>query len=67
VIFGGIGVGLLIGFFWEWARESKHRTTASTKAREVARLEREMTKLRAAQAGPEDEVLALLETRRKAG
>jgi uncharacterized integral membrane protein len=67
VIFGGIGVGLLIGFFWEWARESKHRTTASTKAREVARLEREMTKLRATQAGPEDEVLALLETPRKAG
>ena len=67
VMFGGIGVGLLIGFFWEWARESKHRATASTKAREVARLEREVTKLRSAQAGPEDEVLALLETTRKAG
>jgi uncharacterized integral membrane protein len=65
VMFGGIGVGLLIGFFWEWARESKHRATASTKAREVARLEREVTKLRSAQAGPEDEVLALLETTRK--
>ena len=67
VMFGGIGVGLLIGFFWEWARESKHRATASTKAREVARLEREVTKLRSVQAGPEDEVLALLETTRKAG
>jgi uncharacterized integral membrane protein len=66
VMFGGIGVGLLIGFFWEWARESKHCATASTKAREVARLEREVTKLRSAQAGPEDEVLALLETARKA-
>ncbi len=66
VMFGGIGVGLLIGFFWEWARESKHRSTATTKAREVARLEREVTKLRSAQAGPEDEVLALLETKRKA-
>jgi lipopolysaccharide assembly protein A len=66
VMFGGIGVGLLIGFFWEWARESKHRATASTKAREVARLEREVTKLRSVQAGPEDEVLALLETTRKA-
>jgi uncharacterized integral membrane protein len=66
VIFGGIGVGLLIGFFWEWARESKHRSTATTKAREVARLEREVTKLRSVQAGPEDEVLALLETKRKA-
>lgn len=67
VIFGGIALGLLIGFFWEWARESKHRSTASTKAREVARLEREMSKLRASQAEPEDEVLALLESRRKAG
>lgn len=66
VMFGGIGVGLLIGFFWEWARESKHRSTATTKAREVARLEREVTKLRSVQAGPEDEVLALLETKRKA-
>ena len=67
VIFGGIGVGLLIGFFWEWARESKHRTTATTKAREVARLEREVTKLRSSQAGPQDDVLALLETKRTAG
>ena len=67
VIFGGIGVGLLIGFFWEWARESKHRSTATTKAREVARLEREVTKLRSSQAGPQDEVLALLETKRTAG
>ena len=66
VMFGGIGAGLLVGFFWEWARESKHRATASTKAREVARLEREVTKLRSVQAGPEDEVLALLETTRKA-
>ncbi len=66
VIFGGIGVGLLIGFFLEWARESKHRATASTKAREVARLEREVTRLRAARPEPEDEVLALLETRQKA-
>jgi len=68
VIFGGIGAGLLIGFFWEWARESKHRTTASTKARDVARLEREVTKLRAAaRPEPEDEVLALLEPKQKAG
>ena len=67
VILGGIGVGLLIGFVWEWARESKHRATASTKSREVARLEREMTRLRADKAEPEDEVLALLEGKRQAG
>ncbi len=28
VIFGGIAIGLLVGFFWEWARESRHRTVA---------------------------------------
>lgn len=67
VIFGSIGLGLLIGFFWEWARESKHRSTASTRAREVARLEREVTRLRATKEEPEDEVLALLENKRKAG
>jgi lipopolysaccharide assembly protein A len=67
VIFGGIAVGLLIGFFWEWARESKHRSAASTRSREVARLEREVARLREAKAEPEDEVLALLENKRKAG
>lgn len=66
VILGGIAVGLLIGFVWEWARETKHRTTATTKSREVARLEREVSKLRETKAQPEDEVLALLE-KRKAG
>jgi putative membrane protein len=67
VIFGSIGVGLLIGFFWEWVRESKHRSTASSRAREVARLEREMTRLRAEQPEQKDEVLALLESRQKTG
>lgn len=67
VIFGGIAVGLLIGFFWEWARESKHRSAAGLRSREVARLEGELARLRAAKAGPEDEVLALLEPPRKAG
>ncbi len=67
VIFGGIVAGLLLGFIWEWMREAKHRSTASTKAREVAKLEREVTRLRATRAEPEDEVLALLQDKRKAG
>ncbi len=67
VIFGGVLAGVLIGFVWEWARETKHRTTATTKSREVARLEREVSKLRATKADPEDDVLALLESKRKAG
>jgi lipopolysaccharide assembly protein A len=67
VIFGGIVAGLLIGFVWEWFREQKHRSAASSRSREVARLEREVTKLRDAKAQPKDEVLALLQDKRKAG
>lgn len=61
VIFGGIVAGLLIGFVWEWLRETKHRSTASSKTREVSRLERELAQLREEKLGPQDEVLALLD------
>jgi lipopolysaccharide assembly protein A len=61
VIFGGIVAGLLIGFVWEWVREYKHRSTASTKSREVARLERELAVLRDEKQGPQDDILALLD------
>jgi uncharacterized integral membrane protein len=64
VIFGGIGAGLLIGFLWEWLREMKHRSTASTKIREVSRLERELAALRDAKGQPQDDVLALLQKRK---
>jgi putative membrane protein len=62
VIFGGIVAGLLIGFVWEWFREHKHRSTATQKSREAARLQREVDSLRERKAQPKDEVLALLET-----
>lgn len=61
VIFAGIVAGLLIGFVWEWLREMKHRTTATTKTREVSRLERELAQLRDEKHGPQDDVLALLD------
>jgi putative membrane protein len=32
VIFGGVGVGLLIGFLWEWIREHKQRVEAAAHA-----------------------------------
>lgn len=67
VMFGGIVVGLLIGFVWEWLREHKHRAVASTSTRDVARLERELAMLRDAKGQPQDDVLALLDNRRKAG
>lgn len=61
VIFGAIIAGLLIGFFWEWMREHKHRVAASTNRREKERLAREVSKLKVDKAKDEgDEVLALL-------
>lgn len=67
VIFGGIVAGLLIGFVWEWFRESKHRSMSTRKAREVSRLERELAVLRDTREEPQDEILALLDKPRKAG
>jgi uncharacterized integral membrane protein len=64
IIFAAIVVGVLIGFVWEWFREHGHRATASQKAREVARLERELAVLKdASSVPPQDDVLALLERR----
>lgn len=66
VMFGGIIAGILIGFVWEWVREHKHRATASSRAKEVARLERELAVMRDTKPEQKDDVLALLD-RRKAG
>jgi uncharacterized integral membrane protein len=63
VILGGVVLGLVIGFVWEWIRESGHRTTATTRAREIARLERELGALRAERGDTQDDVLALLNKR----
>lgn len=66
--FGGLLAGLLIGFFWEWLRESKHRSQASRQRREVAKLQRELDKHKAEKDRSEgrDEVLALLDKGSKA-
>lgn len=65
IILGGIAAGIVIGFVWEWLREHRFRADAARRAREVAQLQREVGRLRDT---PEqkDEVLALLEERRKA-
>jgi lipopolysaccharide assembly protein A len=60
VLFLGIVIGLLIGFVWEWLREHKHRRVASTKSREVSKLERELATMRDQTNLPQDDVLALL-------
>ena len=66
VIFGGVVVGVIIGFTWEWLREHKHRTTASVRGREVKRLERELAVMKDSTSLPMDDVVALVD-KRKAG
>lgn len=61
VVLGGVGVGLVIGFLWEWMREHKHRSEAGAKAREVRKLNREVNKLKKQKNEGKDEVLALLD------
>ncbi len=61
IIFASIVAGLLIGFVWEWFREHKIRAVASTKTREVSRLERELATMKDATSVPRDDVLALLD------
>lgn len=61
VIVLGMIVGLVLGFVWEWLREHKHRATASTKTREVSKLERELAAMKDQTALPADEVLAILD------
>lgn len=61
VAFGGIVLGLLIGFVWEWLREHKHRATAARNTREVRKLNREVNRLKRKNNEGKDEVLALLD------
>lgn len=61
IFFGGIVIGLLIGFLWEWMREYKHRAEASRKKGEVHKLERELRRVKGERDKDKDEVLALLD------
>lgn len=61
VIFGGIVAGLLIGFFWEYLREYKHRAAAGAAQRELKSSQREVRRLKGKANEGKDEVLALLD------
>ncbi|MEO1949719.1 DUF1049 domain-containing protein [Thioclava sediminum] len=61
VILAGVLLGLLIGFVWEWARESRLRRNARQSDRKARKLEAEVQTLRHDKTGPKDDVLALLE------
>ncbi len=53
--------GLVVGLVWEWLREANLRAESKARARELARLEREVGDLRRTHAAPRDEVLAILD------
>ncbi|WP_120500598.1 lipopolysaccharide assembly protein LapA domain-containing protein [Roseovarius sp. EL26] len=61
VILGGILLGLIIGFVWEWIREAKERSEAARQAREMQRLQAEVKRLKGVQSQNKDEVLAILD------
>lgn len=60
VILAALGVGVVLGYAFEWTRGHKHRRAASVKSQEAARLDREIAQLRKDTNRPKDEVLALI-------
>lgn len=61
VIFGGIAVGLFVGFLWEWIREYKQRAEAAAQRREMDSMRREIKRLKGAQSEGKDDVITLLD------
>lgn len=60
-----IGLGLMLGFIWEWLREHSYRADAARLRRRVDALESDLSKLeKAAPAvAQKDDVLAVLEAK----
>lgn len=61
VVLGGVVVGVLVGFVWEWLREHRYRAEAATQRRAAKALEREVTTLKGPARDSEDEILALVD------
>ena len=61
VVLGGVVIGLLVGFVWEWLRESRHRAEAKAQRRNAQRLEREMQTIKGREDEGKDEILALVD------
>ena len=61
VIFGGVLIGLMLGFVWEYLREYKHRSALGKQGRQVTKLEHEVKRLKEKTGEGKDEVLALIE------
>lgn len=67
VLFGGVVIGLLIGFVWEYLREYKYRAASTRHRRECERLEKEVERLKEPEIGSADEVLAIIDKKAVAG
>jgi lipopolysaccharide assembly protein A len=61
VILGGVVVGVLVGFVWEWLREHRHRAEAKTQKRNAQALEREVNTLKGPARDSQDEILAIVD------
>ncbi|NKX44032.1 lipopolysaccharide assembly protein LapA domain-containing protein [Roseicyclus persicicus] len=61
VILGGVMLGILVGFVWEWLREHRHRAEAKTQKRTAQALEREVQTLKGPARDSQDEILALVD------
>lgn len=60
-IFGGMLIGVLIGFVWEWMREHRYRAAAERRRRNISRLEEEVDGLKKEKSAGKDEILAMLD------
>ncbi len=61
VVLGGVVIGLLVGFVWEWLREHRHRAEAKSQRRTAQKLEREVKTLKGRENQGKDEILALVD------
>ncbi len=68
-LLAAFGGGFVLGFIWDWIRESKHRREATVNRREKTLLQGELAKLKTETNRHEgkEEILALLDPPRKAG
>lgn len=60
VILAAILSGMVLGYLFEYVRESKHRRRAREKQREASQLSTEVSQLRKETNRPKDDVLAVL-------
>ncbi|WP_108258807.1 LapA family protein [Mangrovicoccus ximenensis] len=61
VAIGFLALGLVLGFFWEWFREYKHRHEAAKGRQSKAELQAEVKKMKARENAGKDPVLVMVE------